>query len=94
MPHLEDRDGKKVWKPVPGALHKRWEEHEARRDKTVDNFATAEEYADYYHDDFLDVLLAEEYSEGDIDDHYALEQSYLDAIDYWYKHQPWPEPEE
>lgn len=62
--------------------------------KTVDNFATAEEYADYYHDDFLDVLLAEEYSEGDIDDYYALEQSYLDAIDYWYKHQPWPEPEE
>lgn len=62
--------------------------------KTVDNFATAEEYADYYHDAFLDVLLAEEYSEGDIDDYYALEQSYLDAIDHWYKHQPWPEPEE
>ena len=45
-------------------------------------------------DDFLDVLLAEEYSEGDIDDHYALEQSYLDAIDHWHKNQPWPEPEE
>lgn len=39
-------------------------------------------------------LLAEEYSEGDIDDNYAMEQSYLDAIDHWHKHQTWPEPEE
>ena len=93
MPHLEVVNGKQVWKPIPGALHKRWEEHEARRDKTVDNFATAEDYADYYHDEFLDVLLAEEYFEDDIDDMVVLEESYLDAIDYWYKHQPWPEPE-
>ena len=94
MPHLEVVDGEKKWKPVPGALHKRWEEHEARRDKSVDNFATAEEYADYYHDEFLDVLINEEYYNGDIDEHAALEESYLDAIDYWERHQPWPEPEE
>ena len=29
MPYLEEQNGKKVWKPVPGALHKRWEEYEA-----------------------------------------------------------------
>jgi hypothetical protein len=93
MPHLEEVDGKKVWRPIPGALHKRWEDHEKRRDKTVDNFATAEEYADYYHDDFLDVYVNEEYYEGGVDDLVAIEDSYLDAIDYWEKNQPWPEPE-
>lgn len=92
MPHLEEENGVKVWKPIPGALHKRWEKHEAGRDKDVDNFKTAEEYADYYHDDYIKLLWNEYYDE--YGENFVIEQAYLDAIDHWERHQPWPEPEE
>ena len=69
-----------------------WEKHEAKRDHDVDNFKTAEEYADYYYDDFLEDLLLEEDPDEPIDDYYVLDQAYLDAMDWWEINQPWPKP--
>ena len=72
--------------------YKKWEEHERWRDKEVDKFKTAEEYADYYHDEYIALYMEQYYYEDDYDEGTMLEQSYLDAIDHWEKNQPWPGP--
>ena len=72
--------------------YKKWEEHERWRDKEVDKFKTAEEYADYYHDEYIALYMEQYYYEDDYDEGTMLEQSYLDAIDHWEKNQPWPKP--
>ena len=68
------------------------EEHERWRDKEVDKFKTAEEYADYYHDEYIALYMEQYYYEDDYDEGTMLEQSYLDAIDHWEKNQLWPGP--
>ena len=72
--------------------YKRWKEHERWRDKEVDKFKTAEEYAAYYHDEYIALYMEQYYYEDDYDEGTMLEQSYLDAIDHWEKNQPWPGP--
>ena len=72
--------------------YKKWEEHERWRDKEVDKFKTAEEYADYYHDEYIALYMEQYYYEDDYDEGTMLEQSYLDAIDHWEKNQLWPGP--
>ena len=72
--------------------YKMWKEHERWRDKEVDKFKTAEEYADYYHDEYIALYMEQYYYEDDYDEGTILEQSYLDAIDHWEKNQPWPGP--
>ncbi len=73
--------------------YRKWKKHEEWRDKDVDNFKTAKEYADYYHDDYIELYMEQYYGDEDYDEGTMLEQSYLDAMDHWEMNQPWPKPE-
>ena len=72
--------------------YKIWQEHERWRDKEVDKFETAEEYAKHYHDEYIQLYMEQYYDDDDYDEDTMLEQSFLDAMDHWEKNQPWPEP--
>lgn len=73
---------------------KEWKEHERWRDKEVDKFKTAEEYATYYHDEYIQLYMEQYYYDTDYrpDEAFILEESYLDAIYHWEVNQPWPKP--
>ena len=73
---------------------KEWKEHERWRDKEVDKFKTAEEYATYYHDEYIQLYMEQYYYDTDYrpDEASIREQSYLDAIHHWEVNQPWPKP--
>lgn len=73
--------------------YRKWKEHEEWRDKDVDNYKTAREYADHYHDDYIELYMEQYYGDEDYDEGTMLEQSYLDAIHHWEKNRPWPKPE-
>ena len=88
-----EEDDKEKDKDSYEERYRKWKEHEEWRDKDVDNYKTAKEYADHYHDDYIELYMEQYYGDEDYDEGTMLEQSYLDAIYHWEKNQPWPKPE-
>ena len=94
LPHMTDRTDPSTWCVSPEGLLAQWEAFEAKRDKTVDEYATAEAYADefWYH------FAEEAYSDSvNIDEGLlwedCCEMGYLEACEWWYANQPRPKPE-
>jgi len=94
FPHMTDRTDPSTWCVSPEGLLAQWEAFEAKRDKTVDQYATAEAYADDYWYDFAEEVAQNlggfDYSE---DWDYCCEMGYLEACEWWYENQPRPKPE-
>ena len=93
LPHMTDRSDPATWCVNPEGLLARWERFEAKRDKEVDAYATADEYADDYWYDFAEEIYYEEMEHDGWDWETCCELGYMEACDHWYDNQPKPRPD-
>lgn len=85
LPHMEEKNGEKIWCINAQAAYEKWERFEQARDKEVDQYQSPEDYAEAHYDDFYEDAL--EYEEEDVD-----EVMYELAMEYWQENQAQPRP--
>ena len=93
LPHMTDRSDPSTWCANPAGLLARWERFEAKRDKEVDDYATADDYADDYWYYFAEEIYYEELEHDGWDWETCCELGYMEACDHWYDNQPKPRPD-